>query len=51
MKKEVKELKERNNDDVYHYLFGTMSVTLILLLILAFIASTVYIGISSMPGR
>ena len=42
----------RKTEYNFQHFFSTMSITLILLLILAFIGSTIYIGYSSfMSGR
>ncbi len=46
-----KEETKHKGESIYHHLFSTMSVTLILLLILAFIGSTIYIGYSSFISR
>jgi hypothetical protein len=43
--KKVEETKERETS--FHHFYSTMSITLILLLILAFIGSTIYIGYNS----
>lgn len=42
-----KEMDTQKSETSFQHFFSTMSITLILLLILAFIGSTIYIGYNS----